>query len=194
MLHLRYPCYAPERGFLYETSGGNCVWCLVIVVIRMEFGREKRWGHFKAIIWGRQHNPVGNGCFYEEGGCHYVMLLYWNFIVSFTGYWKRFYRITLLTILLLFYLLYIYWNWQQGQKYNLKYPKVTSMILTMNYSVSTIISTCTHPCDINTHSLTRMHLLQLKTHNIWMEYFWNQKVFLLGIKEISTLNSYIIYI
>ena len=132
------------------------------------------------FLWGRRL-PLCNAA---------VLKLYCKF------YWvlKRFYRITLLTILLLFYLLYIYWNWQQGQKYNLKYPKVTSMILTMNYSVSTIISTCTHPCDINTHSLTRMHLLQLKTHNIWMEYFWNQKVFLLGIKEISTLNSYIIYI
>ena len=35
----------------------------------------------------------------------------------------------------------------------------------------TVISDCTHPCDKNTstHSLTRIHLLQL---NIWMEFFF----------------------
>ena len=65
--------------------------------------------------------------------------LYWDLVVSFTRYWKRFHREPLFTILLLFYLLCIYWNWQQGQLCNLKYPKVTSMILTMNNSVSTVI-------------------------------------------------------
>ena len=54
-----------------------------------------------------------------------------------------------------------------------------------------IISACTHPCDTVTftHSLTRIHLLQLKIHNIWMKFFWNQKVFHVAIKEISTLKS-----
>ena len=54
-----------------------------------------------------------------------------------------------------------------------------------------VISACTHPCDTNTftHSLTRIHLMQLKIHNIWMKFFWNQKVFNLAIKEISTLKS-----
>ena len=60
-----------------------------------------------------------------------------------------------------------------------------------------IISACTHPCDTITftHSLTRIHLLQLKIHNNWMKFLRNEKIFHLGIKNISTLNSYIyIYI
>ena len=52
---------------------------------------------------------------------HYVILLYWNFIVSLTGYCKRFYRIPLFPIFLLFYMLCIYWDWQ-GQKCKLKWP------------------------------------------------------------------------
>ena len=54
-----------------------------------------------------------------------------------------------------------------------------------------VTSAFTHPCDTNTftHSLTRIHLMQLKIHNIWMKFFWNQKVFHLAIKEISTLKS-----
>ena len=65
------------------------------------------------------------------------------------------------------------------------------MKLTLKYSVM-IISACTlYPCNTNTFtdSLTRIHLLQLKIHNIWMKFFWNQKVFHLDIKEISTLKS-----
>ena len=48
-----------------------------------------------------------------------------------------------------------------------------------------------YPCgtSIFTHSLTRTHLLQLKIHNIRMKFFWNQKIFRLAIKEISTLRS-----
>ena len=54
-----------------------------------------------------------------------------------------------------------------------------------------VIPACTHPCDTITfiHSLTRIHLLQLKFHNIWMKFFWSQKVFHLTIKEVSTLKS-----
>ena len=54
-----------------------------------------------------------------------------------------------------------------------------------------VISASTHPCDTNTfiHSLTRIHLLQLKIHNIWMRFFGNQTVFHLAIKEISTIKS-----
>ena len=67
------------------------------------------------------------------------------------------------------------------------------MRLTLNFSVCTVISDCTFPCDVNTftHNLARMHLLRLKIHNIWMKFFWSQKIFHLIIKEISTLKSYI---
>ena len=37
-------------------------------------------------------------------------------------------------------------------------------------------------------NLRRIHLLQLKIHNIWIKFFWNQKNFHLSIKEISTLK------
>ena len=64
------------------------------------------------------------------------------------------------------------------------------MRLSLNYII-TVISDCTHSYHTNTftHNLTRVHLLQLKIHNIWMKFFWNQKVFHLAIKEISTLKS-----
>ena len=47
------------------------------------------------------------------------------------------------------------------------------MRLTLNYSVCTAISACTHPCDRNTFtlSLTRMYLLQSKIQNIWISFF-----------------------
>ena len=40
------------------------------------------------------------------------------------------------------------------------------------------------------NTFIRIHLLQLKIQNIWMKFFWNQKVFHLVIKEISTLKSW----
>ena len=63
------------------------------------------------------------------------------------------------------------------------------MILTLSYSVSTVVSVCTHPCGKNTfaHSLTKIHLLRLKMY-IWMEFFRNQ--FFLFIHK---RNSKIIY-
>ena len=131
----------------------------------------------------------------KNGGSHYVILLYWNFIVSLTGYSKIFYRTPL--SLSLYYCCFTYFVFieigSKAKKCHLKCPKVTSMRLTLKYSVCTIISACTHLCDTTTftHSLTRMLLFQLKIHNIWMEYFWNQKIFHLSIKEISTLKSYI---
>ena len=95
---------------------------------------------------------------------------------------------------MMFYLFCTYRDWQ-GQKCNLKCPKVTSMRLKLNYSVCTVISACTHPCDTNTftHSLARIHLWQLTIHNICMEFFLKSKNFsFIGIREISTLMSYII--
>ena len=125
---------------------------LVIFVIFMGFGDAKRWGDtLKSSSWvplqAKRRGRVAV-CMEKEGS-HYVRLLYWNFIVSFTGYCKTFYRILLLPILLLLYLFYIYWDWQ-GQKWNLKCPKGLGLI--MNYS--------------DTKSLLRIHLLQLKINNI----------------------------
>ena len=47
------------------------------------------------------------------------------------------------------------------------------------YSVCTLISAYTHPCDTNTftHSITRMHLLQLKVRNIQINFFLKSKKF-----------------
>ena len=134
---------------------------------------------------GCQCKPQVGGKFWcGDGIFHDVILSYWNFIVSLTGDCKRFYRIPLFPIFLLFYLFCIYWDWQ-GQKCKLKCP----MRLSLNYII-TVISDCTHSYHTNTftHNLTRVHLLQLKIHNIWMKFFWNQKVFHLDIKEISTLK------
>ena len=51
------------------------------------------------------------------------------------------------------------------------------MRLTLNYTV-TVISACTNPGDTNTftHNRKRIHLFQLKIHNVWMKFFWNQKI------------------
>ena len=134
---------------------------------------------------GWQCKPQEGTIFMRKEGSHYAILLHWNFIVGLTGYCQLIYRILLLlrtAVLLVLYLLRL-----ADQKCNLKF-----MRLTLNYSVM-VISACTHPCDTNTftHILTRIHLLQLKTHNIWINFFWNLKVFDLDINEISTLKSYI---
>ena len=81
-------------------------------------------GCFKVIIWGDNASYKGQGVILMgKESSRYVRLLYWNFIVSLTGYCKRFYRIPLFLIFLLFYLFCIYWDWQ-GQKCKLKCPKV----------------------------------------------------------------------
>ena len=59
--------------------------------------KSKKVGRsFKVIIWARVS--------------HYVILLFWNYIVSLTGYCKRLYRLPLFTILLLLFLFCIYWG------------------------------------------------------------------------------------
>ena len=87
------------------------------------------------------------------GGSHYVILLYWDFIVSLTGHCKRLYRIPLFPIFLLFYLFCIYCDWQ-GQKCKLHGPKIYEI-----NSELTVISGCTHFFDTNTftHNLTRIN-------------------------------------
>ena len=136
---------------------------------------------------GWQCKPQGRGREHFQWG----RLLHWNVIVSLTGHYKRFYRIPLSSIFLLFYLFCIYWN-LQGHKCKLKCPEVCTLAL--NYIV-TIISYGTHPCHTNifTHNLIRTHLLQLNIHNIWMKFYWNQKILHFDKKEISTLKSNIIF-
>lgn len=59
----------------------------------------------------------------RSGISDYLILLYWNFIASHTRYCKRFCRMLLFTILFLFFIFCIYWDWQ-GRKGNLKCLKV----------------------------------------------------------------------
>ena len=56
-------------------------------------------------------------------------------------------------------------------------PKLTSRRFRLNYEVYL------YPFlwYMYTHSLTRILVLQLKIHNIWMGFFWNQKIFHLNI-------------
>ena len=153
-------------GSLCGTSGGRklcmvpCHSCHIYGIWRSKEVRKALKSSFRVAMQAiRGTISMGKRSF------HYVSLLYWNFILSLPGYCKLFYRIlTLFLIYMLFYLFCIYWDWQ-SQK-------------------------C-HPCDTNTftHSLIRIHLLQLKIHNIWMKFFWNQKVFHSAIKEISTQKS-----
>ena len=109
-------------------------------------------------------------------GSYYVILLHWNFIVSLTGYCKLSYRmLPLFPILLLFYLFCIYGD-LQGQKCHLKCPKVYEIYFMVIWWVILYGNFWLYP-------------LQRKIHDIWMKFFWNQKVFHLAMKEISTLKS-----
>ena len=69
------------------------------------------------------------------------------------------------------------------------------MRLSLIYSDRTVISACNHPCDASTftHSLTKINLFQLKTCNLWTEFFWNEKIFYLGIykRNINPKAKYI---
>ena len=115
-----------EVCFVELVVGGNYVWCLVIVVIFKGSRGAKRSEVRDTIIWcgnaSHKGKREGGAVFMENGG----YLLCWNFIVSLTEFCKRFYKIRLFPILLLFYLFCIYWHWQ-GQKCNLK-----CMVLTLN--------------------------------------------------------------
>ena len=82
-----------------------------IDVIFTKFGQAgvKRYGgHFKVINWGGNAIHKRGPLFIGKGGSHYVMLLYLNFIENLTGYCKRFYRIPVFTILILFDLFCIF--------------------------------------------------------------------------------------
>ena len=86
----------------------------------MGLGRAKSCGGgFKVITLrgdgGRGRTTKSGPVFMErvdpfvhhEGSSHYVILLFWNFILSFARYCKRLYRIPFFTILLL---VYNYWD------------------------------------------------------------------------------------
>ena len=81
----------PDFCFAGLVVGGNYVWCLFIVVMFMGFGGAKKWEALSSHNLGWHCNPQNEGrsFFMRKGGS----LLYWNFIVTLTGYCKRFYRI-----------------------------------------------------------------------------------------------------
>ena len=58
--------------------GGNYVWCLVIVVIFMEFGRAKKWEDVlkSSLEVERQATKGGEGwaVFMGTGGSYYVIM------------------------------------------------------------------------------------------------------------------------
>ena len=113
--------------------GGNCVWCLVKIVIFMGLGGANRWRDILKLLFGGSRHKGGDQFFW--GCCHYVILLFWNFIVSLTRYCKSPYRIPLFTILLLFNLLCIYWEIK-----NL----VASKLVTLVYPVAKFDKTNLH--------------------------------------------------
>ena len=153
----------------------NYVWCLAIFVIFMGFWiwrikKEVGDALKSPFAVAMQAASRGRDSFNEEVGfplCNNAAL---KLYLSLTGYCKRFYRMHLFSIFLLFHLFCIYyWDWQ-GQKCKLKYSKI--LRLTLNYIV-TVIAGLTLSYDPNTitQKPQRMHLLQLKTHNIWMKFF-----------------------
>ena len=75
-----------EVCFVGLVAGGNYVWCLVIVV-----GGSKRWEKLWCHHLGWQSKLQGGTIF--MGKREFSLLLFWNFIVSLTGYCKLFYRI-----------------------------------------------------------------------------------------------------
>ena len=116
---------------------------------------------------GWQWKPQRGTPLIREGGfslCNTAVM--WKFIVSLTGYCKKFSGIPLFTVLLLFYLFCIQLDWQ-AQKCNLECPKF--MRLTLNYSVCTAIYACSCPCDTNssTHSLRRYIYCNWKYISEW---------------------------
>ena len=62
--------------FVGLVAGGNYVWCLVIVVILIEFGGAKRWGMLSSHHLRWQRKPQGGKIFMGKKGFHYVILLH----------------------------------------------------------------------------------------------------------------------
>ena len=106
-----------------ELLWGSICWTMygALSLVSYLWDLEEQGRRFKVIILG--DNARAKQFLWGRGFSHYVILLYWNFIVSLTGYCKNFCRMPLFTILLMPYLFCINWDWQ-GQECNLKCPKV----------------------------------------------------------------------
>ena len=156
-----------------------CVWCPVIVFIFIGFGlvgAKRCGGCLKVISWGWWCKSQKGALLIGKAGSHYVILLSCETLlqVLLGIYCKRFYRIPLFTILL-FYVFEVGKAKSATQSF-LMVLTLNSVSLTLplplvcffpHYnSVCTVISDCNHPFDTSTftHSLTRIHLLQLKIH------------------------------
>ena len=121
-------------------------------------------------------------------------MLHLNFAVSLTGYLKRSHRKHLLPIFLLFDLFFIYYLDWQRQKCKLKCLKCLEIYSEFYRNCNCCLKPFLLIQTLLPKNLRRIHLLQLKTHNIWMKFFWKHKIFHLDIKEISTLKQVIGYI
>ena len=125
---------------------------------------------------------------------HYLIMLHWNFIVNLTGYCKRFYRIHLFPIFLLFDLFFIYyWDWQ-GQKCKLTCSKDFE-------NNSELYRNCN--CCLNTFLWYKHHYAKTSQKYICCNWKfiiseWSfseiKKKFHLDIKEISNLKLVIGYV
>ena len=84
-----------------------CVWCLVIAAIFMGFGQARAklcGGYLKVINWEWRCKSQKGGSFIGKAGSLCVMLYCETFLQGLLGiYCKRFYWISLFSILLLFY-------------------------------------------------------------------------------------------
>ena len=117
--------WGSKLGLLCGTSGRRKL-CMMPCHSCHIYGiwKSKEVGKALKPLFGVAMQAIRRKNFYGKEGSYYVMLLYWNFIVSLTGYCKLFYRILpLFPILVLFYLFCMYWDWQD-QKCHLKCPKV----------------------------------------------------------------------
>ena len=142
----------------------------------------------RKTIVGWWYKPQGEGDNFNEEGkglplCNCVVLK----LYCFSVYCKRFYRITLFPIFLLWYLFCIYWDWQR-QKGNLKYTKVYEITSELHCYWNLCFS---HFCNTNTftYNLTRINLFQLEICNIWIKIFWSPQDFLFRHTKFLTLNS-----
>ena len=113
----------PSVLFLRLVVGRNYAWYLIIVVIFIGFGTAKTWRDALKSLFGIAMQATKEGEFLWGRGfslCNTAVLKN-----NCKPYWvlKKSYRIALFSILLLFNLICICWDWQ-GQNDNLKYSKV----------------------------------------------------------------------
>ena len=115
-------------------------------------------GCFKVIIWGGNISNKRGGSFYGEGWFALCNTGFLGTVEDFIGY-----------LFSLYYCCFTcFVSIENGKAKSSIEIVLMFMTLTLNYSVCTVISASTHLFDTNTFtlSLTRIHLLQLKIHNI----------------------------